>query len=61
MHQLKSLVFPMVRHALTLGAGAFGMEAYASSDEMGALIGGVMAGIAILWSVVEKKTGAKAG
>jgi hypothetical protein len=59
MDSLKSLFFPLARHALTTAAGAIGIDAYASGDEQQAIISGILAGVGLLWSFAQARINAR--
>ena len=51
----KETVLGVVRHVLTFGGGALGLEAYTSADELTAGISAVVTIIGLVWSVLAKK------
>jgi hypothetical protein len=51
----KEFVLSLVRHALTVAAGALVTKGFADQGQAEALAGGVLAAIAILWSYLAKR------
>lgn len=45
----------LLRHLLTIGAGALGVEAYATGDAIAAIASGLAAAVGVAWSYFAKK------
>lgn len=50
----KDLVFGIVRHLLTTGAGVLVTDGYLNSSDATQLVGGLMVAVGLAWSVYNK-------
>lgn len=51
----KAVVLGVVRHILTAVGGALASQGVLSADDTNALVGGIVALVGVVWSIVSKK------
>ena len=52
---MKATILGIIRHVLTIAGGALGSTGIATNGDIELIIGGLLAVVGIVWSVVEKK------
>ena len=52
-----TVVAPIVRHGLTIGAGALVSAGYIDGSQSATVVGGLLAVAGVGWSVIEKRMG----
>ena len=56
---MKATILGIVRHILTIAGGALGSTGIATHGEVELIIGGLLAVVGIVWSVIEKRKQSK--
>jgi hypothetical protein len=54
-----AILFGIVRHLLTIGAGALASKGVINADETETAVGAVLALVGLVWSAIDKKRQAK--